>query len=81
VCNEKKKGYSIGYILCRNCLLKHSEKKIEEEYKWREDKEEDVSSYWVTLRKRQSSQNLKTKQLIALRTEIAVAKVVRQTAL
>ena len=38
----------IGHILLRNCLLRDIlERKIE----WREGKEEEVSSYWMTLKK------------------------------
>jgi hypothetical protein len=42
----------IGHILCRNCLLKHVIEGIIEE---REDKEEDVSMYSITLRERQDT--------------------------
>ena len=58
----------IGHILRRNCippapkkstLLK--ERKREGE-KWREDEEEDFSSYWMTLRKRKDAVNWKTEQ-------------------
>ena len=39
-------------ILSRNCLLKHIiEGNIEGERKLRENKEEDISGYWMTLRK------------------------------
>jgi hypothetical protein len=42
---EGRKDNWSGYILCRNCLLKHViEGKIEKQ-KWREDEEGDVSSY------------------------------------
>jgi hypothetical protein len=41
-------------ILRRNCLLKHViEGKQKEDV--REDEEEDVSSYWMTLRKREDT--------------------------
>jgi hypothetical protein len=44
-----KKNYNTdsGHILRRNCLLKHI---IEGKMEW-EDEEEDVSRYWMTLRK------------------------------
>jgi hypothetical protein len=43
---KRRKGKWIGHISRRNCLLKRFiERKI-----GREDDEEDVSSYWVTLR-------------------------------
>jgi hypothetical protein len=40
-------------MLCRNCLLKQ----IIEGNKWREDEEEAVSSYWVTIRKGEDTVN------------------------
>jgi hypothetical protein len=44
---KRRKDNWIGHMLCKNCLLKHViEGKIV-----RKDKEEDVSSYWITLRK------------------------------
>jgi hypothetical protein len=43
-----RKANWIGYILHRNCLLKHG---IEGKIEGRGYKEEDVSSYWMTLRK------------------------------
>jgi hypothetical protein len=47
----RRKANWNNHILCRNCLLKHIiEGKIKEQ-KWQEDKEEDVCSYWITLRK------------------------------
>ena len=43
----------IGHILRLNYVLKHViERKIEVRQKEREDEEEDVSRYWMTLRKR-----------------------------
>jgi hypothetical protein len=42
----------IGHILRRNCLLNLV---IEGKIKEREDEEEDVSSYWMTLRKREDT--------------------------
>jgi hypothetical protein len=40
--------------LRRNCLLKHiTEEKIEEKIEMTGDEAEDVSSYWMTLRKRE----------------------------
>jgi hypothetical protein len=49
-----RKANWIGHILCRSCLLKHV---IEGRDKEREDEEEDVSSYWITLRKREDTGN------------------------
>jgi hypothetical protein len=44
---KQKKANWIGHILRRNCLLKHTtEGKIEGM-----GKEEDISSYWMALRK------------------------------
>jgi hypothetical protein len=43
----------MGHLLPRNCLLKHIEGKIEG--KGVED--EDISSYWMTLRKREDTVN------------------------
>jgi hypothetical protein len=42
----------IGNILHRNCLLKHL---IKEKIRRMEDEEEDISSYWITLRKRKGT--------------------------
>jgi hypothetical protein len=48
---KRRKANCIGNIWHMNCLLKNvAEWKIEG-YKWRED-EEDVSSYWMTLKQR-----------------------------
>ena len=42
---------NIPHILRRNCLLKQViEGKIRGRWKWQEDEEEDVRSYWMTLR-------------------------------
>jgi hypothetical protein len=46
---KRRKVKGLGNILHRNCLLKHV---IEEKIGRTEDEEEDVSSYWITLRKR-----------------------------
>jgi hypothetical protein len=44
--------------LRRNCLLKHIiEGKTDGGIVWREDKEVDVNSYWMTLRKRKDTGN------------------------
>jgi hypothetical protein len=49
---KRRKSKWIGHFLRRNCLLKHTVKgKIEEGI------EEDVSSYCITLRKRQDTGN------------------------
>ena len=48
---RKRKANWIGYILRRNYLLKLViEGKIKGRWKWQEDEEEDVRSYWMTLR-------------------------------
>ena len=48
---RKRKANWIGHILRRNCLLKQViEGKIKGRWKWQEDEEEDVRSYWMTLR-------------------------------
>jgi hypothetical protein len=46
---KRRKVKRLGNILRRNCLLKHV---IEEKIGRTEDEEEEVSSYWITLRKR-----------------------------
>jgi hypothetical protein len=40
--------HSFGHVLYKDCLLKHV---IEEKIGGRIDKEEEVSSYWIALRK------------------------------
>jgi len=48
---RKRKANWIGHILRRNCRLKQvTEGKIRERWKLQEDEEEDVRSYWMTLR-------------------------------
>jgi hypothetical protein len=46
---RRRKANWIDHILYRNCLLKHV---IEGKIEGREDEEEDVTSYWMTSRKR-----------------------------
>jgi hypothetical protein len=42
----------ISHFLCKNCILKYVIKgKIEKIKNGREDEEEDISNYWMTLRK------------------------------
>jgi hypothetical protein len=49
---RKRLANWIGHILRRNCLLQRvTEGKIQGGGKLQEDKEEDVGSYWMTLRK------------------------------
>ena len=49
---RKRKANWIGHILRRNCLLQRvTEGKIQGGIEVTEDKEEDVGSYWMTLRK------------------------------
>jgi hypothetical protein len=50
---ERRKANWTGHILRRNCLLKHV---IEGRIEGREE-EEDISSYWMALRKRQGNVN------------------------
>jgi len=48
---RKRKANWIGHILRRNCLLKQViEGKIKGVWKWQEDEEEYVRSYWMNLR-------------------------------
>ena len=62
-CSSLKEGTQIAQIMRRNCLLKHvTEGKIE---RGREDEEGDVSSYWMTLRKKRRSSSLKEGTQIA----------------
>jgi hypothetical protein len=53
----------IGHILHRNCLILFMARKIREGYKWREDEEGDVSSYWITLREKRGHCKLKDEAL------------------
>jgi len=46
---KRRKANWIDHILHINCLLKHV---IEGKIEGREDEKEDVTSYWMTLRKR-----------------------------
>ena len=64
-----KKANWIGGVLRRICLLNTL---LKEEYKGREDEEEDVSNYWMTLRKREDNGNSKRKHQIALSGELAL---------
>ena len=55
---KRRKANWIGYILRRSCLLNTLLKDRQREgRKRREDEEEDGSSYWMTLRKRQDVGN------------------------
>jgi hypothetical protein len=55
---KSRKDNRTGHILRRNCLLKHViEGKIEGRLGVTEDNEEDVSSYWKDLRKREGAVN------------------------
>jgi hypothetical protein len=49
---KRRKANWIGHILRRNCLLKHV---VGGRIEVREDEEEDVSSYWMTLMKREDT--------------------------
>ena len=47
----KRTANLVGHILLRNCVLKQAiEGKIRGRWKWQEDEEEDVRSFWMTLR-------------------------------
>jgi uncharacterized protein YnzC (UPF0291/DUF896 family) len=53
-----RKANWIGHILRRNRLLKHViQGKLEGRIEGKKDEEEDVSSYWITLRKREGRGN------------------------
>jgi hypothetical protein len=53
-----RKANWIGHILHRNCLLKHMiEGKLEGRIEMTGRRGEDVSSYWMTLRKRKYTGN------------------------
>jgi hypothetical protein len=54
---KRRKAKWIGHILRRNCLLKHVIEGNTDGQKRREDDEEDVSSYWMTLMKREVTGN------------------------
>jgi hypothetical protein len=80
---KRRQANWISHILRRNCLVKHViEGKIEGSVEVTEDAEEDVSSYWTTLRKR-GYWKLKKEALdrTQLRTPFGrgYAPVVRQT--
>jgi hypothetical protein len=49
---QRSKANWIGYILSRNCFLEHF---IEGKWKGQKDEEEEVSSYLMTLRKREET--------------------------
>jgi hypothetical protein len=63
----------IGHILRRNCLLKHViEGKIEERIEVTKNEEEDISTYWMPLRKYEDTEHRKRKHQIALCGELAL---------
>jgi len=72
----KRKANWIGHILRRNCLLQRViEGKIKGGgYKWQEDDDEDVESYWTTLRKGEDTLIWRRKLWIALCGELALEK-------
>jgi hypothetical protein len=53
----RRKATWIGHILHRNCLLQHLTEGRREGYKWQEEEKEDVSSYWMTLKKGEDTAN------------------------
>jgi hypothetical protein len=63
----------IGYILHRNCPLKHF---IGERYKGREDDKEDVSSNCMTLKEREDIGTLIRKHYIELCGELALEEAI-----
>jgi hypothetical protein len=55
---KRRKANWIGHILRRNCLLKHViEEKLEGRIEMTGRQEDGVSSYWMTLRKREDTGN------------------------
>jgi len=53
---ERNIVHKIGQILRRDCLLRRViEGKIREGQKWKEEEEDDVATYWKTLRKRENT--------------------------
>jgi hypothetical protein len=59
---KRRKANWIGHVLRRNYLLKHViERKIDGRIHVTEDGKEYVSNYWMTLRKREDTGNLKKK--------------------
>ena len=70
---RKRKANLIGHILRRNWLLQRvTEGKIRKGLKWQEDKEEDVGSYCMTLRKEEDTLIWRRKLWIALCGELAL---------
>ena len=70
---KRRKGNWIDHTLRRNWHLKHIiENKIEGAMDVTGRNEENVNSYWVTLRKRENSGNWKMKQQIAPCGELAL---------
>jgi hypothetical protein len=60
---ENRKCNWIRHVLRSNCFLKHAiEGKIEGRVKWQEDEVKEVSSYGMTVRKREYAVNWKKKQ-------------------
>jgi hypothetical protein len=50
---KRRKAIWIGHIVCRNCLLKHvTEGKLDGKLSVTGRRGRGISSYWVTLRKR-----------------------------
>ena len=55
---KRRKANCIGHIMRRNCLIRQViEGKIQGREGVNKDDEEDVSSYWMTLRKREDTVN------------------------
>jgi hypothetical protein len=56
--DKERKANCTGHILRTNCLLKHvTEAKIQRGREVRGKRREEVSSYWMTLRKREDIEN------------------------
>ena len=76
---RRKDNNWFDHMWRRNCLLKHDiDGNIDGRTKWREDEEEDLSTYWITFRKRENTVNCKG-NTISYSAEVAMDMSVRQT--
>jgi len=77
---RKRKANRIDHILCRNWLLQRViEGKVRKRWEWQEDEEEDVGSYWMTLRKEEDNLIWRRKLWIALCGELALEEASDQS--